>query len=384
MTTVSSLLIIGASVRAAAASALRAGLSPICVDRFGDEDLRNLANVVSVADRLRDALPAIRSLPRMPWMYCGPLENDLEFVTSVSEQHSLCGCSIEAVSIVRDPFWLAAMMKAAELPVPDVCPITDPSSMDGRWLLKPWSSGGGLGISEWHGQTVASPSSMFLQRFCDGTPISGLFLANSKGVELVGLCEQLIGRTHGAPFEFGYSGSIGPIEVSPHQRNIVARTGREIALRAGLLGLFGCDFVLDDKQQTVWLVEVNPRYTASVEVLERSLGRNLLADHAAAFGNSEVIAIQTARSNNERVVGKRIVFAESDIVAPNLKDLFEQDTTLIADIPRRESRIAAGWPICTVFAVANSRDECRSILTHRSDAVWRRCLDPSAGIGIEA
>ena len=42
------LLILGASTRAAAAIAVRAGFDPVCADRFGDEDLRRIAEVIAI------------------------------------------------------------------------------------------------------------------------------------------------------------------------------------------------------------------------------------------------------------------------------------------------------------------------------------------------
>ena len=47
-----------------------------------------------------------------------------------------------------------------------------------------------------------------------------------------------------------------------------------------LLGLFGIDFMLDGED--VWTLEVNPRYTASVEVVERFTGLSAISLHAEA------------------------------------------------------------------------------------------------------
>ena len=43
----------------------------------------------------------------------------------------------------------------------------------------------------------------------------------------------------------------------------------------GLAGWFGVDFILRDG--IPWPVEINPRYTASVEIHELASGRSLLA-----------------------------------------------------------------------------------------------------------
>ena len=47
---------------------------------------------------------------------------------------------------------------------------------------------------------------------------------------------------------------------------ILQQLGLDLARGCGLRGLFGVDFVLSEG--VPWPVEINPRYTASVEVLE--------------------------------------------------------------------------------------------------------------------
>ena len=56
----------------------------------------------------------------------------------------------------------------------------------------------------------------------------------------------------------------------------------EIALASafGLVGWFGVDYVLRDGNP--WPVEINPRYTASLEIHELASGRSLLAEHRRA------------------------------------------------------------------------------------------------------
>ena len=68
---------------------------------------------------------------------------------------------------------------------------------------------------------------------------------------------------------FNYCGNIGPITLPVPVRNILQGIGDTLAVKAGLRGVFGIDFILEGK--TPVPVEVNPRYTASVEVLEESI-----------------------------------------------------------------------------------------------------------------
>ncbi len=267
------LLILGASTRAAAASALRAGFAPVCADRFGDEDLRRIASVIAVDNDLHCTLEAVNALPPTPWIYTGSLENDPKFISAVSERHPLLGNPSSVLKLVRDPFWLERTLAAHDLPalrVSNVC------RSDERWLLKPIRGGGGCRISVWSGQPLPTNEHFYLQEQRLGTPMSALFIGRPDAAELIGVCEQLIGPAFGAPTEFGYAGSIGPIAVSDRTRELLQQLGDTLTRESQLRGLFGIDFILAD--DIPWLVELNPRYTASVEILERALGRALLAE----------------------------------------------------------------------------------------------------------
>ena len=98
---------------------------------------------------------------------------------------------------------------------------------------------------------------------------------------LIGVTRQLIGAP-GSPF--AYRGSIGPVTISERLKARLDLMGRVLASEFALVGLFGVDFILRDDEP--WPVEVNPRYTASVEVLELALGRSLLAEHLRACDRS--------------------------------------------------------------------------------------------------
>ena len=386
-----SLLILGASTRAAAASAVRAGFAPVCADRFGDEDLRRLASVTAVDNDLHRTLDAVRALPPTPWIYTGSLENDPKFIAAVSERHPLLGNPREVLRKVRDPFWLERTLRTHDLPALQVRsdrssdayvrtenrPDVGVRSTSERWLLKPTRGGGGCRIAVWSGQPLPTHERFYFQEQRLGTPMSALFVASPENVELIGVCEQLIGPAFGAPTEFGYAGSIGPIAVSDRTRELLQRLGDTLTREAQLRGLFGIDFILAD--DIPWLVELNPRYTASVEVLERVLGRALLAEHVSACGHQLVIVREQPTPN--RIVGKQIVYATRDLTAPRLESLFEQEghtpeSPLIADIPAPGSCIATGWPICTVFTQAETAEDCRMRLESRSRAVLTEMKKP--------
>jgi predicted ATP-grasp superfamily ATP-dependent carboligase len=169
---------------------------------------------------------------------------------------------------------------------------------------------------------------------------------------LLGVTEQLIGIEWLNAPPFRYAGNIGPVELSAELRQDLARVGDALGAGCGLLGLFGIDFILNDGRP--WVVEVNPRYTASIEVLERATGLLALAHHHRAFGPGAVAFKRNIRTG---CVGKAIAYALRRLVMPKTSaDLFDLDS--FADIPSAGEVIEPGWPVLTCVVEAATRDEC--------------------------
>ena len=97
-----SLLILGASARAAAASAVRAGLAPRAIDLFADADLRAICSAAQVDDYPEGLFAAAIEAPAAPWMYTGGLENYPRLVDDLAARRPLgaigarrcAGCAI--------------------------------------------------------------------------------------------------------------------------------------------------------------------------------------------------------------------------------------------------------------------------------------------------
>ncbi len=93
--------------------------------------------------------------------------------------------------------------------------------------------------------------------------------------------------------------------------------GNALAMAFGLAGWFGVDFVLRDG--IPWPVEVNPRYTASLEIFEIASGQSLLPDHrdACAATPSPGRPLAAATLPAGRVIAKWILHAPRRLVAPD-------------------------------------------------------------------
>src|SRR5262249_44541695 len=99
------LIIVGASARAAAFSAIRAGLKPWCADLFGDADLRAVCSVTRITVRSypNGFAEILKKAPDSPWIYTGGLENHPKLIDRLSSIRPLWGNSGGVLRGVRDP-----------------------------------------------------------------------------------------------------------------------------------------------------------------------------------------------------------------------------------------------------------------------------------------
>ncbi len=384
------LLVVGASARAAAFSAARAGLPVICADLHADLDLSARFPVTRVRrGEYPEALErAAAAAPDGPWMYTGALENYPALVGRIAARRQLWGNAPEVLGRVRDPFRVAACLARAGIAHPRVRAMDDAPTR-GDWLVKPIAGAGGRDIvhlsrmpaAHTPARAVARHEALgtrFFQERIAGTPLAALYVADGHRAMLAGVTRQLVGEPLLGARPFHYCGSIGPIELAESTRAACMRLGDALADAFGLVGLFGIDGIL--REGVFWPVEINPRYTASVELLEHALRLPLVALHADACAHNRLPPEPvggTARHEKAPVLGKAILFAPADITAPDLRTLLdsvENDLWVLprlADVPAAGTMIPAGKPVLTVFAAAASVDACRDALIASAQAIYQ-------------
>ena len=151
-------------------------------------------------------------------------------------------------------------------------------------------------------------------------------------------------------------------------------SGPAWAVRSGLLGVFGVDFILRD--DIPWVVEVNPRPTSALEVLELAGGDSILGRHLNAFEVGPHPKPPEWNASRMRMVGKATVFAPEDLIVPNASWPASHpgpwsSAPAVADLPRPGAEIPSGGPVFTVFAYDRTLGACRRTLRHRVRTIGR-------------
>ena len=121
-----------------------------------------------------------------------------------------------------------------------------------------------------------------------------------------------------------------------------------------------------------YLVEINPRYTASMELIEWAYGMNMFDLHLRSFDGK--LPSFWLEDNLDRPVfyGKGIVFASEDVVIPETDGWQDKGRR---DIPFPGEEIESHSPICTVLAQGRTSDDCWSRILMAADGVRREVSD---------
>src|SRR6478736_3550977 len=113
------LIILGASARGAAQSAIRSGFRPYAIDLFADLDLQRIAPAVQIERYPAEFLTALAAAPQAPWIYTGSLENYPRLVARLAKLRPLVGNGPEVLKKVRDPRWLAELLASFAVRFPE-------------------------------------------------------------------------------------------------------------------------------------------------------------------------------------------------------------------------------------------------------------------------
>lgn len=359
------LLILGASVRAAAQSAARAGFHVLAADQFADRDLLEIcpdAQPVAYPDGL---LSFALAAPPSEWLFTGGLENHSSLVNEICRRHRMLGNNGPSnLYRARKPSFCSDFAEMCGFAHPETLHACPPD--DRRWLIKRTHSSGGLGV-RWAKPGEAPSQGEILQEWIAGTPGSAAFLSAIDGVHFLFATEQLSGASFlGAP-EFHYAGNI---LAPPPDEAKLRRLGGELISFFGLIGLIGVDYIHRDGQ--LWLLEVNPRYTASMELWERAAGRSLIEHHVRACRCESTPSSSELALTTPPALAKGILYATSDgLLTDALADhLWERRAEFdLADLPSHGGPVHKGHPVLTIFAAGASHEEAMRQLEEKAAAL---------------
>lgn len=378
------ILLLGVTTRALAESAARSGRPIVAVDYFGDRDQKRLVESYALQRDLGLPLTAqglgeaARRVEAGAVVYAANLENHPSIVEGLAKERVLLGNEPGVLREVRDWRTLREFCRETRIPHPITLLPGEERQADlgDRWLCKPVRSGGGHGIHPWDGKPL--DGSQILQAQAAGRAASAVFVADGRESRVIGLTEQLVGRSELGASGFVWSGNILPLDLAISDgRRLLRRVESmvdELTRRFGLRGVNGVDLIVGREEGGAlrpYLLEVNPRYSASMELVERAYGMNVFSLHLEGLAG-RMPDFSLAGRLDEGFLGKGIVYARRTVTLADTGGWIERG---IRDVPFSGQRVEAGHPVCTVFAEGNGRPACLDRLLLRAAAVHREIED---------
>ena len=249
----------------------------------------------------------------------------------------------DCVRAVRDPFELSTELSDHGIPFPETLRRRPQDLGDEAWLVKQLCSAGGCHVRSWHATDpfLDGPNIIF-QRRLKGHPVSAAFVAVPEhDVTFLGATRMLVGPEWGGPTEFSYCGSITE-DVCDDKIVQWQQITSALCARFQLRGVFGVDAI--ETPEGIVPIEVNPRYTASMEVIEHSLPEPVMAYHIAACQGQPLPP--PAHKQCHRAA-KMIIYADRAFHVPTTFPQFPN--VCLADIPDAGNCIEPKRPVLTLM-----------------------------------
>ncbi len=405
--------IVGASGRQIAEIAEKAGYRCQVVDLFGDRDTRLICNrsqqsdssfvfdLQQLSEESQSGQPITGFEDGTEFLITGGVERRSGLLDALSQTGALRSVSVESMSELGDPGKINQCFNQLKTET-GISSFELFLSEDEFWsrhdetddpfeefIHKSLNGCGGQSVKLVDRSTLALrlPAGTVFQKRLSGTPISALycssFAESECNVSTLGVTQQLVGESFCIASPFQYCGSVSGYQLTPEHQSNVDAIGQSIASRFGLRGVFGVDFI--HNANGVYPVDINPRFTASTEIIQRAeFGDrlNIVDLHLAAIAGtpSQIISLPENSNKAQIVFGKAVLFNGHDqafVFPESVIDMFpmsfdvDAKATSIADVPVPQSLIAAGAPILSLMASGESASEVRDKLEHCAFEIYK-------------
>lgn len=366
-------LLIGASCRAAAEALKRQGIPSVAWDMFADRDTSLACGVRKINSLTPTDAGEMLDMPCSFVLPCGGLENAPELWSELSQKHCMLGPSLKQLAKLRDPVWLSEFCKshATKMKLPTTMRSSDTDRERRHWLVKSTRSAAGLSVRH-HNNNAILQNGEYLQELIKGTEFGVTVSSSNDG------CHLLAGTlpiTHG----FVYAGSIGPIELARNTKKHVEQFFELLCNELQFQGVLQADLIQRDGE--VFLLEINPRWTAGMEIAETLSPASLLAHFRSQDDDSfEKRSAKTTKPiyGTHEFLIKQIIYADqalaisqgqsdywmrlSDwtavdrIASAGVNNEVEHIYFRLADIPEPDCTIEARQPLCTLLVRGSFAD----------------------------
>lgn len=348
-------IIAATTARAYAQAAVASGNEVIVLDAFADADLKSIANEVyqvKVQDWQLDIDDFKKKFSNINldhvdgFCYAGLFDTSPTLLDWIAARVPVIGNQSETLARAKSYSFFELLTKL-QIRHPKVS-LEFPKTND-CWLAKSLGGSGGMHVKDAKHYVAGD----YFQEKIVGEPVSMLFVANGKEMQVIGFNRQLVAPSAALPYR--YAGAIAGIKMQDSIQQTFCIAAKLLTKELGLVGINSLDAILCGEILSV--LELNPRLSASFELYP-----NLWNVHINAC--SGVLIPLSAKSSAS---AKMTVFADEDLK-------IEHDIVWpkwVVDVPSMDQLtnkmlIKSGAPICTVLAQEDTTEQVHFKLLERA------------------
>jgi uncharacterized protein len=324
-----------------------------------------------------------------PILFTGGMELQTSAIDQLASEANRPDLSYHSIHKLRDRANWAKWARRSNLiwpttyPFPLSCPFPMSSGkvdLVTSWLVKSTHSVGGSHVCDWNEQDQGCPldsnaANVYLQEKVQGKSVGVSFLSSEHGSIVVGVAKGAYDKEQSFMPRYAYRGSFGPIPIDSERVSKLLDFACNVWIDTGVRGLWQADFILT--KDSLALIEINPRWSASMELLDWAFHVELVALHANCVRNAmsaldwrivrQQLQILVAECPSQPI-GKMIVYAEQALwVSQSKSDAwserqwrgqsledFAQHGYFLADIPVPGTWIEPQQPVLTAYILDGS------------------------------
>lgn len=313
-------------------------------------------------------------------VYGSGFEAQPQLLTMIGEKLLLIGNTPHTVEAVKTPAIFFAALRQLHIPHPAVCYAWPEHSAD-HYLVKAAGGSGGMHINN-ASQLVPLAHHQYFQERIDGYPVSLLFLSDQQNITVIGFNEQWLSPTHEFPYRYG--GAVGNVALPASVQAVLIDAAKKLTKTFSLVGLNSLDAVVDAESGQVFILEINPRLSATADLYPCTVPRLFdchvqvcLNRHDLSQSDITASVLKKQAQSETTSQAHAIVYAaeEIDLSVSIAWPDWVTDTPLSH---QHVQAISAGEPVCTVLASADNAQAAKKLAQSRVEIVQNLLQSPKS------
>ena len=278
-------------------------------------------------------------------------ERDKDYYSLLESYGRIIGNSQKTILKTQDYENLSKKLKKNNIKFPrKIFPKIESSK---NFLIKNKFSSGGFGVKRYHKKSTIDYDKEYCQEFINGKVCSILFLVNNdREYKIIGTNEIFSKETIFT--EFCFSGAINNVALNENQNNYLNSVIKFFVDEYKLVGINGIDFIISDE---IYFLEINTRITQTSFLYENMFKEGYVTAHIESDINNNIFSL-VGDINSHYSCFENLFSNSTALINYDLKKY-----SFVSNIPKMNTRIDVGQPICTISVNSDDEKKAKKLLS---------------------